>query len=177
QPARQQLDDARAGAPEVPRQYRVPGTRHQRHQPGMRATLKALQRFAIFLFLCVVALQASAQVVVSPTSAQVFSPGKVWVASVQADGKVLIGGEFEFVNGFPRKNIARLNADGSVDASWNPGADGTVYALVSDASGNVYAGGYFYNVSGQPRSAIAKISASGALDPDWHPDLGITIVF
>ncbi|HLP77003.1 MAG TPA: hypothetical protein VK327_08795, partial [Candidatus Paceibacterota bacterium] len=40
---------------------------------------------------------------------------------VQCDGKILIGGVFTHVNGQPRANIARLNADGSLDLTFNPG--------------------------------------------------------
>ena len=41
--------------------------------------------------------------------------------AVQPDGKVLIGGDFTTVNGTNRNGIARLNADGSLDSSFNPG--------------------------------------------------------
>ena len=32
----------------------------------------------------------------------------------QADGKVLVGGEFDSIGGQPRNDIARINADGSL---------------------------------------------------------------
>jgi len=56
---------------------------------------------------------------------------------VQIDGKVLIGGDFTHVNGTPRNYVARLNADGSLDATFDPGTifDGPVYALVLQPSG------------------------------------------
>ncbi len=37
----------------------------------------------------------------------------------QSDGKILVGGAFDQVNGKPRKSLARLNADGSLDLSFN----------------------------------------------------------
>src|SRR5207344_1973953 len=40
---------------------------------------------------------------------------------VQSDGKVLIGGSFTTVNGTNRCRIARLNADGGLDSSFQPG--------------------------------------------------------
>ena len=41
--------------------------------------------------------------------------------AVQADGKIIIGGFFTSYNGTSRNRIARLNADGSLDATFNPG--------------------------------------------------------
>jgi hypothetical protein len=38
--------------------------------------------------------------------------------SQQTDGKVLIGGFFDIVNGTSRNRIARLNADGSLDTGF-----------------------------------------------------------
>ena len=43
------------------------------------------------------------------------------VVALQPDGKVLIGGGFTTVNGTNRSGIARLNANGSLDSSFNPG--------------------------------------------------------
>ena len=42
----------------------------------------------------------------------------------QPDGRILTAGLFTSVGGILRTNIARLQADGSVDPSWNSGAFG-----------------------------------------------------
>src|SRR5438067_2254790 len=47
--------------------------------------------------------------------------GTVNAVAVQSDGKVIIGGTFTTVKGLIRTNLARLNADGSGDRSFNPG--------------------------------------------------------
>src|SRR6185369_12651203 len=49
--------------------------------------------------------------------------GTVKVVVVQPDGKVIIGGEFTTVKGLERRGIARLNADGSGDATFNANAE------------------------------------------------------
>jgi uncharacterized delta-60 repeat protein len=52
--------------------------------------------------------------------------------AVQPDGKVVIGGDFTQVDGVPRNYLARLNADGSLDTTFDPGntlMNGSVYAL------------------------------------------------
>src|SRR6185503_17925654 len=47
--------------------------------------------------------------------------GPVNSVAVQPDGKVVIGGAFTTVKGLKRFKIARLNADGSGDGSFDPG--------------------------------------------------------
>src|SRR5688572_30445258 len=43
----------------------------------------------------------------------------------QTDGKVLLGGQFFTYNGISRSKIARLESDGSLDLSFDPGAGTT----------------------------------------------------
>ena len=44
----------------------------------------------------------------------------------------MVAGSFAHMDGIPRNNIARLNLDGSLDETFNPGsgADNTIYAVV-----------------------------------------------
>ena len=49
----------------------------------------------------------------------------VYSMASQADGKILIAGEFTTVGGTGRNRIARLNANGSLDSSFNPNAKNT----------------------------------------------------
>ena len=46
--------------------------------------------------------------------------GAVKAIAIESDGKILVGGSFREVNGVARTNLARLNADGSLDASFVP---------------------------------------------------------
>ena len=43
-------------------------------------------------------------------------PAEVHTAALQANGGVLVFGDFDVVNAVPRKGQARLHADGSIDA-------------------------------------------------------------
>jgi len=94
-----------------------------------------------------------------------FDPGagpnfSVWAITVQNDGKVLIGGTFQAVNGTSRNHIARLNPDGSLDTSFDPGpgADNTVLAIAADNSGKIFIGGSFSQYNGLPRDRVARIN-------------------
>ncbi len=108
-----------------------------------------------------------------------FNPGTgannvVVALAEQTDGRVVIGGDFTSVNGVSRKNIARLNADGSVDAGFNPGAgaNGAVYALAVQADGKLVMGGAFTSVNGVARYRIARLNADGSLDTGFNPGTG-----
>jgi uncharacterized delta-60 repeat protein len=48
------------------------------------------------------------------------NPGNVYGMERQADGKILIGGDFDRYNGTQSLDIARLNTDGSLDFSFAP---------------------------------------------------------
>src|SRR2546421_4067319 len=87
---------------------------------------------------------------------QLTGAGLIWAMAVQDDGKVIIGGQFDAVNGIPRTNIARINRDGSVDKTWGPNADRQVGALCLVGS-NLYAGGLFTKIGGVTRISIAKL--------------------
>ena len=88
--------------------------------------------------------------------------GAVFAITVQPSGKIVIGGDFTAFAGQVRKRYARLNSDGSVDASFDPGngADGTVYALLPLQDNNILLGGDFHFVNGVPRNGVAKIRAN-----------------
>ncbi|WP_198973154.1 delta-60 repeat domain-containing protein, partial [Xylophilus sp. ASV27] len=47
----------------------------------------------------------------------------------QCQGQVLVGGAFTQLGGQTRNRLARLNADGSLDTGFNPGANGKVLSL------------------------------------------------
>jgi uncharacterized delta-60 repeat protein len=100
-----------------------------------------------------------------------FTPGTgannaIFTAAFQADGKILIGGVFTSYNGTTRNRIARLNADGSLDATFNPvsGANGTVLAVAIQPDGKIVIGGPFTSYDGVSRIRLARLNANGTLD-------------
>jgi uncharacterized delta-60 repeat protein len=93
------------------------------------------------------------------------------------DGKVLIGGQFSFGYGTNRSGIARLNANGSLDSSFNPGTgttDGSVSSLALQPDGKVLIGGYFTTVNGTNRNNLARLNSDGGLDSSFNPGSGVT---
>src|SRR4051812_37615349 len=49
----------------------------------------------------------------------------VFRSIIQPDGKIIISGSFTNYNGVPRAGLARVNPDGSLDLSFDPGSGGT----------------------------------------------------
>ncbi|WP_395700282.1 hypothetical protein [Aquabacterium sp.] len=107
-----------------------------------------------------------------------FNPGAngdIVALARQPDGKLLVGGTFTMIGGggtgsTPRNRIARLLADGSVDASFNPGANGyVVRAIVVQPDGRILVGGDFTTIGGQPRNGIARLQADGSVDSGFNP--------
>jgi len=63
-----------------------------------------------------------------------FDPGQITgglirALALQANGKVIIGGSFTTVQGAPRAGLARLNANGALDVSFDPAPE--VYNVVA----------------------------------------------
>lgn len=96
--------------------------------------------------------------------------GSIRSIAVQADGKTIIGGTFTAVNGVSRNRIARLNADGSLDADFNAGngANSTVYTSVLQADGKILIGGNFTKVNGVSRNRVARLNVDGSLDTSFN---------
>lgn len=84
--------------------------------------------------------------------------------AIQTDGKVVIGGDFTNIGGFGRSNVARLNIDGTIDTTFNPGsgANGSVRALAVKGNGKTVIGGTFFTFNGVPRARLAQLNGDTA---------------
>ncbi|MEO6238791.1 MAG: FG-GAP-like repeat-containing protein [Vicinamibacterales bacterium] len=115
-----------------------------------------------------------------------YDPGAnqiVNALAVQPDGKIVVGGNFTGLGGgtgaTTRNRIGRLNVDGTVDASFNPGTNGPVLAVAVQADGKILAGGNFTSVGGgtgltTARSRIARFNGDGTVDTGFSPGTGGT---
>jgi uncharacterized delta-60 repeat protein len=94
--------------------------------------------------------------------------------AVQLDGKILIGGNFTTYNGTAINRIARLNTDGSLDTSFDPGsgADNSVYSFALQPDGKIFIGGFFTTYNGTAINRIARLNADGSLDTSFDPGSG-----
>jgi len=94
--------------------------------------------------------------------------------AIQPDGKVLIAGGFSSVDNISRHGVARLNPDGSLDSTFNPGfgADGPVTTLDLQSNGKVVIGGSFGLVNNVPRNNVARLNPDGSVDASFNPGSG-----
>jgi uncharacterized delta-60 repeat protein len=85
--------------------------------------------------------------------------------AIQSDGKILIGGDFDTVNGETHDNIARLNSDGTIDSSLTTDVGGEVNVMTLQADGKILIGGNFSTVNATGKLGFARLlSADGSLD-------------
>lgn len=110
-----------------------------------------------------------------------FTNGPINAAILQPDGKVVIGGQFHKVHGAVRHNLARLNADGTLDLTFDAGngPDNGIRVggmiLQTDGKLIIY-GGFFTNVNGVARYAsIARLNSDGSLDTAFDPGRVISL--
>ena len=109
-----------------------------------------------------------------------FNPGEgalfssVYAITLQPDGKILIGGDFRFFNGIMRDHIARLNADGSVDESFdsNRGVNEKINTIALQADGKILIGGDFTKHFNTSRNKIARLNTNGSLDKTFESSVG-----
>jgi uncharacterized delta-60 repeat protein len=107
--------------------------------------------------------------------------------AMQTDGKVLIAGYFTEVQAHgaaapvTRQSIARLNADGTLDESFDPAADSYIYSLAIQPDGKILLGGDFTSLqpngasASTPRGRIARVNADGTLDDTFDPNANGTV--
>lgn len=100
--------------------------------------------------------------------------GHVLKIAPLADGRLLIAGVFTQVDGVIRNRIARLNANGALDTTFDPGigSDAVIDDLVVQPDGRIVIGGDFTTFNGVPRTRLARLMPDGALDPSFDPGPG-----
>ncbi len=106
--------------------------------------------------------------------------GNVYALAIDANGNILVGGDFTSFNTTNCNHIVRLLPNGGLDTSFLPssglgvtnGTDQDVTAVAVDNSGNVVIGGSFSRVNGASLSHIARLLPNGSVDPAFNPGLG-----
>jgi uncharacterized delta-60 repeat protein len=103
-----------------------------------------------------------------------FNPnadGYILSTALQPDGKIVIGGVFSTVGGSPHSRIARLLADGTLDAGFNPAVEGSqVHSIAVQDDGRILIAGFFSTVGGAPRNLLARLHPDGTLDTGFDPN-------
>jgi uncharacterized delta-60 repeat protein len=102
--------------------------------------------------------------------------GPVFAIARLTNEQIVIAGLFSYVDGIRREGIARLNSDGRLDASFNPGtgvdAPGAIFSIISHAGGGFLVGGSFARIQGNLRNGLARLQSNGSLDPSFDAHMG-----
>lgn len=93
---------------------------------------------------------------------------------MQPDGKVLVCGNFTTFNGQNKGYMARLNADGSIDNTFDARPSYWTRHMALQPDGKIVICGYFKNVGGVNRNLIARLNSNGSLDTTFNPGSGAT---
>ncbi len=106
----------------------------------------------------------------------------VYALAITTDGKVVVGGTFQGFAGTNRNYLARLNADGSVDTTFqNRGMTNWVRAVALQADGKLIAGGDFSagfvaaDGTTTTRARLVRVNPDGTLDNDFNPAANNTV--
>ena len=104
----------------------------------------------------------------------------VRAVTVQADGDILIGGDFTALApgggaSVTRNRVARLHANGTVDTIFDPNASTTVEELAVQTDGRILLGGRFNTLAPNggatvTRNFVARVNVDGTLDASFDPN-------
>jgi uncharacterized delta-60 repeat protein len=103
----------------------------------------------------------------------------VYAIAIQGDGRILIGGGFKHVAGQSRLNIARLNQDGSLDGTFNPGSwesigilqPNDVHAIAVEWDGKILAGGGFNITNVMTAKNLVQFNGDGSFDSGFFTEI------
>ncbi len=90
---------------------------------------------------------------------------------IQADGKIIMGGDF-FMSG--NKRIVRLNTFGKIDSTFNTGsgANAAINSIGLQQDGKVIIGGDFTTFNGVAINHIVRLNVNGTIDTTFNVGIG-----
>lgn len=100
-------------------------------------------------------------------------PASVNCLAIRTNGAVLVAGSFSSVNGVNRTNFARIDADGSLDTSFDPAISGSIESMASQTDDRVLLGGTVSSVNGTACSNLVRLNADGTVDTNFNLALGL----
>src|SRR5258705_8014649 len=101
--------------------------------------------------------------------------GDVYSVALQPGGQIVAAGNFTIVNNYPRNNIVRLNANGTMDTAFLNGlvgANAPVQAVLVQTDGRVLAGGSFSKMNNLNRNGLPPLMSYGTLDSSFYNSAG-----
>ncbi len=110
-----------------------------------------------------------------------FGNGSVNVVALQADGNILVGGEFTQLNSATRGHLVRLSSTGAEESTTTfnigTGANDDIKALIVQPDGKILVGGQFTTFNGATRNRIARLNPNGSVESTatFNPGTAATV--
>ena len=96
--------------------------------------------------------------------------------ALQSDGKIILGGQFTFLNDVEVNRIVRLNSNGTRDTAFTTntgtGANGIVFAIAVQSDGKIILGGQFTTFNGATVNRIVRLNSNGTIDTAFTTNTG-----
>lgn len=112
---------------------------------------------------------------------ETFKPGEgadqeIYDVILQPDGKLVIGGSFNHYDQQRTAHIARLNTDGTFDASFKvgEGPNGPVIDLGIMPAGHIIASGFFIRYNDITRNGFVILNSDGSLSEAYNTNGGLS---
>ena len=104
--------------------------------------------------------------------------GVVNTIVTQNDGKMIVGGDFTFLNRLAFNKLGRLNTDGTNDLSFSIGSgfDNTVNFVQIQPDGKLIVVGNFTQYNGVTKNRIVRLNTNGTIDPTFNIGSGFNSV-
>ena len=131
-----------------------------------------MKRLFITAYLLLLAVSASIAQVQPSTDFKtaITRPANINAATEQADGKILLAGSIDQVDGITRSGIARLNPNGSLDPSFQVDFGDTIITAVEQQSDQkILAGGYYFR-EGEEIGILMRLMSDGSPDQSFQVD-------
>lgn len=101
---------------------------------------------------------------------------QVIAIKVQSDGKILVGGGYNTLNGIARGRLVRLNSDGTLDSAFSTnigtGFSSRVNTLAIDSSNRILAAGAFFSLNGTSTGSLVRLNPDGSRDTTFSRYVG-----
>jgi uncharacterized delta-60 repeat protein len=101
---------------------------------------------------------------------------RLYCLALQNDGKILVGGRFTEYDGYVRNCITRINQDGSIDPTFDPGSGSGSWDILDiqiQPDGKILVAGEFLTFNGYNYSGLVRLNPDGTMDNTFVPNTGI----
>jgi uncharacterized delta-60 repeat protein len=112
-------------------------------------------------------------------SAGLGPDGSINTIASQSSGKIMIGGDFTSYNGTAINKIARLNANGTIDKTFNAGvsADNSILKIIVQSDEKILVAGRFTKYNNVPVKGLVRLYKNGTVDTTFNAGISDSLSY